>query len=141
VNDSEKKAHVSKNIRRFREELGATQQEVADRAGITVFSISRYEQGGEPGRDQLLKLASAFARPVEHFYMKEPPAADPLTQRVWSVRWKIVGTPPPGMEEELRRVVEKFTPDEAKRVADEKAKERAARPKLPPPKSRSNRPK
>lgn len=86
VNDSEKKAHVSKNIRRFREELGATQQEVADRAGITVFSISCYEQGGEPGRDQLLKLASAFARPVEHFYMKDPPAADPLTQRVWSVR-------------------------------------------------------
>lgn len=43
-------------IRELREKMGIGQQELADRLGVTVTSISRYENGRKPARQTLKKL-------------------------------------------------------------------------------------
>lgn len=44
-------------ISSLREKMGISQQELADKLGVTVTSISRYENGREPDRQVLRRLA------------------------------------------------------------------------------------
>lgn len=48
---------IKRAIEQLREKMGVSQQELADRVGVTVTSISRYENGREPARPVLKKLA------------------------------------------------------------------------------------
>jgi transcriptional regulator with XRE-family HTH domain len=48
---------TGKAIAALREKLRITQRELADRLGVTVTSISRYENGKEPSRQVLARLA------------------------------------------------------------------------------------
>ena len=60
------KAAIAVNIRGYREALGFTQQQVADRAGLARSHVSSLEQGiGNPSLDSLHSLARALGVDVE----------------------------------------------------------------------------
>lgn len=146
VSDSEdirRAGQFAVNLKKFREELGWTQGDLADRAKVTVFSISRYEQAGKPGRDERDRVVEAIGRPLADFYMEKPPAADPERIRLAGVRFKLLGPHTPELrakvEEAVRDTLRRYTQEEA--VARDAAKKAAARPKLPPPKPRTLKPK
>lgn len=46
--------------RAIREKLGLTQQQMADRLGLTVRSISRYETGASPPPARVLRAMKAL---------------------------------------------------------------------------------
>jgi len=85
--DSDEKETIRVNCKRFRDELGWTQQELAERAGLVVASIARYEAGkSTPDRDAMRKLATIMSRSVEDFYSPTPPPPGP---RLPEVRMKV----------------------------------------------------
>lgn len=64
-----------------RKELGLTQQSLADRAGIHMMQVHRYESGGsQPSVDALKKLAVALRVSADHllFDQQERAPADEL---------------------------------------------------------------
>lgn len=120
-------AAFQRNLPRFRRELGEamglgrpiTQEELADMSGQKIDTLRSYEAGRRrPGLGAVLALARVFGRAVEDLIAKEPPPPDPEKQRAFAVRFKILGTPPPGLEEALQRVLKEYAE------------------KAPPPKSR-----
>jgi transcriptional regulator with XRE-family HTH domain len=96
---------IRANLVRFREHLGLSQQKLADRAGIPVDNLRRYEQGQRSiDAVNLRALAGALGHLVDHFFLAEPPAADESLIPRWTAR--VV----PGMEvdEDLDRKVREF---------------------------------
>jgi putative transcriptional regulator len=68
------------NLRRLRASAGLTQKELAEKAGIHVLQISRYENGHErPGLDYLEKLAGGLGCTVADLVAEGP---DPLAPEV-----------------------------------------------------------
>lgn len=123
----------ARNLIKFRENAGLTQQALAEAIGIAAGSVHRYESGkGLPEREALLRLCAIFHRPVDDFFSAEPP---PPKERLFGVRFKTWGTKPPGFDEELSRFLSRFGIDEAHARAEQKRA--AARPKPPPPKRRT----
>jgi transcriptional regulator with XRE-family HTH domain len=117
--EEEKLRVVQRNCVRFRHEMGdnVTQQDVADLAGISVFSVSRYEGGrGIPGRDELLQLAQVFGRTVEDFYNPNPPAQDKSRSARFGVQFKTIGPRPPGFDQDLAKLMSKYHPDFVREV-------------------------
>lgn len=68
---------VRTNLVRFREELDLSQEAVATRAGVSVDSLRRYEQGRGVDALTLKLLADAVGHAVDHFFMPDPPPSDP----------------------------------------------------------------
>ena len=63
---------IRRNLIRFREELELSQPKVADRAGIAVDNLRRYEQGTRNiDAVTLHHLAAALGHEIGHFYMEE----------------------------------------------------------------------
>lgn len=59
---------VGEALLRFRRKVDWTQEELSQKTGINVSSISRYEQGKDRiGKVNLKKLCTAFACSPEHF--------------------------------------------------------------------------
>lgn len=53
-------------IRRYRKLLGLTQEELADKLGMTQAAISRFETGGrKPDVDDLIAIAKFFGCKVD----------------------------------------------------------------------------
>jgi transcriptional regulator with XRE-family HTH domain len=52
---------TAKAIMSLREKLGLTQQQFAERLGVSPFSVSRYEGGREPSREVIGKLSRLAA--------------------------------------------------------------------------------
>lgn len=52
---------TAKAIVSLREKLGLTQQQLAERLGVSSFSVSRYEGGRQPSREVMGKLARLAA--------------------------------------------------------------------------------
>jgi transcriptional regulator with XRE-family HTH domain len=68
---------VRTNLVRFREEIGLSQADVADRASMKVDTLRRYEQGTRQMDAVTMRhLASALGHLVDHFFLKEPPPYD-----------------------------------------------------------------
>ena len=72
-----------------RETAGLSADEAADRLGLSsgAEELEDFEAGKtKPTRDQLLKLASVYRRPLLTFYLKAPPASDNFRRiaRLWS---------------------------------------------------------
>ena len=56
-------------LHRARRDLGLTQEEVAERAGLARNTVSRYELGNQvPSGRVLIRLAAIYDKPVEWFY-------------------------------------------------------------------------
>lgn len=100
MSDTDEKAIIRANCKRFREETGWTQQELAERAGLVVASVARYESGkSTPDRDAMRKLATVLGRRVEDFYATNPPPAGP---RIPEVRLKVDDDAPPDIVAKVR---------------------------------------
>ena len=57
---------LAENIRNYRKELGFTQEELAERLGITLGTISKWERGSsEPDIDYIMDLAEIFRVSVD----------------------------------------------------------------------------
>ncbi len=67
-----------KLLKRAREELGLTQEELARHSGVSLGAVRNYEQGGRmPGFVQAVRLADVLGVPVEEFAraVREPAAS------------------------------------------------------------------
>lgn len=62
------------NLVALRERAGLTQAQAADVSGVPLDNLRRYESG-KSGIDAitLRQLATAYGRPTDHFFMKDPP--------------------------------------------------------------------
>jgi len=136
MTDAEFKAFQD-NLVRFRGELGeamglgraVTQEELAELSGQRIDTLRSYEAGRRhPGLGPMMALAKAFHRTVEQMVMVNPPPADYSAVRRFNVRFKILGTPPPGFEADLHRFLEKYTPESAQE-RDRLKREMAVKPK------------
>jgi len=102
MDSSDERLTIATNCKRFRDEAGLTQEEVAARADLSHASVSRYETGRSvPDRDSMRKLAALYGRTVEHFYLSDPP---PPVVRMPAVRLKVEtdGEVPTDIMEEVR---------------------------------------
>jgi len=73
--DAAEAAHVGRRIARARKEAGLTQQELADRVGVTRRSIQGYEAGAIAPYRHLDRLAEALGRSRE-WLVADRPASD-----------------------------------------------------------------
>lgn len=65
-----------KTIWRLRQEAGLTQQELADRLGLSNMAVSLWERAkGEPSAAQLRKLADLFGVPMDSIAFEREAAA------------------------------------------------------------------
>ncbi len=71
------------NLIKFIGESGYSDVQVADLAGITQASLSRYKRGENAvASDALKRLAELFGRSTEDFYQREPPKPLPREEAV-----------------------------------------------------------
>lgn len=64
--------NIGERIKRYRKEKGMTQEEVADRAGVTAASVSRWESGAwDPTFRDVEKIAEALGVAMEEL-TREP---------------------------------------------------------------------
>jgi len=67
-------------IRKIRERLGLTQQELAGKVGVTAASINRYEKGRVPKRKDILNRIAELGNVTSEWILKgEGTAAPPAT--------------------------------------------------------------
>lgn len=99
---------LRQNLKRFREECGLSQTEAADEIGILVESLRRYEQGRRRVDAMLLpKLAECYGRELAHFYLADPPPANPTARPVYFLRMRR-GAPVPdqAIHDEIVRLIQ-----------------------------------
>jgi transcriptional regulator with XRE-family HTH domain len=112
---------IQANCKRFREEAGLTQQQVAEAIGQAIDTVRSWEQKKRtPERDSLARLAKLYGRTMEHFFMTEPPAAA-AQKPDYAVSFKVSGNAPPGMREDAEAMKEqllrKYNPEYAHKQA------------------------
>lgn len=78
---------VAKNLRRLRRERGMTQEEVADRLGVSFQSVSKWERGeSEPSLSMLPELACLFDVSTDEIYgmaeIRKRQRLDELNRRI-----------------------------------------------------------
>lgn len=66
------------SLRRYREQAGLSQSDVAERLGVTQQVVSKWEQDNDPG-DRWLELAGLFG--VKESYPAAP--FEPKARRAW----------------------------------------------------------
>jgi transcriptional regulator with XRE-family HTH domain len=75
---------LHERLRHARGKLGLTQEQVADRVGLSPPTISSYETGQrEPSFSHLNKFAKLYCRPVESFFSEE---AEPEEVVLWRTK-------------------------------------------------------
>ena len=131
---------LRRNLPRFREQAGEimglgrplTQAELADLAGQKLDTLRTWEGGAKrPGSGPLLALARALGLAVDQIVAQETPTLDASRVRRFSVRFKMIGTPPPGFEADLQRFLETHTAEKA--IRQHEIKKSWKKPPLPPP--------
>lgn len=64
-----KDTYVSRQIRQARAEAGLTQEQLAERCGVTLRGLQAWEQATRtPRMDGLAALAVALSKPVAYFF-------------------------------------------------------------------------
>ncbi len=68
-----KEVLICRNVKRFREESGLSQSELAAMVGVVENTIRKWEQFDRvPSTELLMRLASELERPVEDFGKENP---------------------------------------------------------------------
>lgn len=71
------KAAMKMKIRAFREQAGLMQIQLADKLGVDVSTVCKWESGeNRPSTDRLLQLAEFFHCPVDDLFDRTPPGQD-----------------------------------------------------------------
>ncbi len=70
---------IKSNVRDYREELGLTQQQLADKVGVSRQTIYYLEKGDyNPSLTLSFKLTEIFEKPLEKIFYQEPVIEDLL---------------------------------------------------------------
>lgn len=70
---------IKSNVRDYREELGLTQQQLADKVGVSRQTIYYLEKGDyNPSLTLSFKLTEIFQKPLENIFYQEPIIKDIL---------------------------------------------------------------
>lgn len=95
---------VRANLVRFRDEVELSQQEASDLSGVPVGNLTRYETGKSfPDPIVLRRLAEAYGRPLDDFFLEDPPPVDKDDLPVFYLRRRSVDVPlPREIEEHLQ---------------------------------------
>lgn len=104
---------IGKRIKELREQLGLTQEELAERVNISRSALANYESGlREPKGDILIRFAEALDTTTDHLLGKSTYTDDSHTGRKSTIEeeW-------PEVTRVLRRAGRKPTPAERRRIA------------------------
>lgn len=105
---------IQANVRRFRKELGWSQQRLADEAGVSVDGVRKWEgRRGVPDRESVTKMAAALGRRMDDFNMREPPA--PEARRVSPFVLKVAEDAPADLRRQAEAYIERLNLDVAQR--------------------------
>lgn len=117
---------VSRNLKRFREELGMTQQGLAEASEQALDNIRRYEQGRSIKAETLKALADALGHTMDDFSNENPPPADPSKLSAFLLKVRDGAE----VDDDLRAEVREFLAGINRKVLDRvKAKKDRARSK------------
>ena len=116
--------NIQRNCKRFREEAGISQQDAANAAKISVDAIRNWEQGRRtPERDSLIALSRLYGRPVDDFFLEEPPAkrANVVPSVEFEAHFKNVkGVTLPEIEADLEALRRKWPPEKIAELMKQK---------------------
>lgn len=71
------KAAMKMKIRVFREQAGLLQRQLADKLGVDVSTVCKWESGeNRPPTDRLLQLAEVFHCPIDDLFDRTPSDRD-----------------------------------------------------------------
>ncbi len=115
----EQQRSIHQNLRRFRAEYSAlvgrnvSAEEIAEASGIKIDTLRAYENGRRNAKiAPLLALSRIYGRPIEHFFMPDPPPAEAVALPSY---FKVVGAMPEQARKELdlvaREVATKYGVD------------------------------
>lgn len=119
--NDEMKKRIGGNLLKFREQAGLSQQQVAERLGLSVSTLSKIEQGHNgPSQTTLIKLAELFGRDPSHFYMAEPPPAVPRDQEFWLTKLAPGATVDDDLQSRLDRFLRDLNREQLKRLREKR---------------------
>jgi len=125
--DDNQRAILAKNIRRFRDELGLTQSEFAERANVVLDSVRAYEHAIRlPSLRALQGMADACGRSIADFTNPNPPEVDPAAMKGIR-RFKIIGELDDDLREKIDTFVAGINDEQLRRVAELKKAGRKGR--------------
>lgn len=97
---------VAKRIREAREEIGLSQDDLAQQIGLTRVRVNQIEQGRaktiKPGNIQ--KIAAVLKKPETYFYVETARIFDDLPEPTKTIMTKLAALPYP-QQEKLGRVM------------------------------------
>ncbi len=109
------KLHIGENIRKFRKNMNLTQEQLAERLGASVQSVSRWESGGGyPDMELLPELARVFGVSVDEllgYGNREKPDENEMLQTAYKIFY--TPDPSPKMAAEYLRTVRLEYPEKA----------------------------
>lgn len=76
-----------RNIARFREALGYSQEDLATQLQISLKQVTRYEAGeSQPRTPVLVKLSEVLFRPIADFHAENPPDRELPLREVFALK-------------------------------------------------------
>ena len=108
-------------LRKHRKKLGMTQEEVAEKIGVSAQAVSKWENGGAPDLDLLPKIADYFGVSIDYLFGRQIKTDSGFTQkefleRLDAVRKQISENPMFLYNDTIKSLVAfEFEDDEAKR--------------------------
>ena len=109
---------MRQNLVRFRQELELSQPMAALEADVPLDALRRYESGRSNVDAQFLRrLAAAYGRQMEHFFLPEPPPAQPNLRPIYGLRLRPGAEYSEGLYQRLLKVVAEANEAERKKSA------------------------
>ncbi|MBE3586531.1 MAG: helix-turn-helix transcriptional regulator [Thermoanaerobacter sp.] len=104
---------IGKRIKELREQLGLTQEELAEKVGISRSALANYESGlREPKGDILVRFANALNTTTDYLLGKTSRTDKPDPERKNTIEEEF-----PEISRVLRRAGRKLTPADKRRIA------------------------
>jgi len=98
---------IAANLKRFRAELGLSQEQAAHWLGWPLVTYQRFEQGRRGmDADQLMQAAAAFGRSMDDFGKSDPPARSIVEIPPFRLSVRPGVALPPGLADEARSAIQ-----------------------------------